>query len=671
MQSRRHLRSQPQSWHHRFAHILVVAIALLGVFATSPNRTEAHARLIASSPAGGSALAAAPSEFRLQLSEPVDLSFSNAQLLAADGTAYPLMPLTLDPGNDQVVTIGVGGSTPLPNGVYTLVWRMMSATDGHATTGTIAFSVGTGEQPAGSTGLQETTNPPWWRIGIRWVSLLSLMLVAGGLVFLALIARPVLSVRDSSAELLLHSWRPAWIAAFAVALISQVVSLHDQAVVAADSRFLAVPAGAIYQRVLVDTTFGTSLIVRMVLLVVLYSVVGRNNNRQILASWTNVSTFVGLLMLLTTSVAGHAAGEGERTLAILVDWIHFSGAAIWFGGLCFLFFALIGLSRRDGTALIDSARLLCRFSSVALLTFCVLTATGFVNTLFHVSGPRTLRDQDYGVTLIVKVVLVLAVIVPAALNLLMIRPRLLADGESVELQRYVRMSVSTVGVEVVLGCLIVIASASLTELPPADGPMTTEIAAKIVTVNQRSEVNGVGVWLLGRLDGASDNRFTVTINNPTGTAELQRIIVETVLPAAGERGELTDRFDAEAVQAGTNTYFFPAVRLGLQGVWNVHVLVRRAGVEDVQASFVVDTSEAGIPAPRVSADSWRMPRVPIEAWGLFVLSALVAAGGIVGVKRLPGLEPLAAALILTMVTFNRGGFRGLGDPADDSGFGGD
>jgi len=86
------------------------------------------------------------------------------------------------------------------------------------------------------------------------------------------------------------------------------------------------------------------------------------------------------------------------------------------------------------------------------------------------------------------------------------------------------------------------------------------------------------------------------------------------------------------------------------------VIVRRAGVDNLRAIFTVDTSEAGIPPPRVTTDAWILPRILLTAWGLLILAIVVAVGGIVGVKRLPGLEPLAATLILTMVVLITAGF---------------
>jgi mono/diheme cytochrome c family protein len=117
-----------------------------------------------------------------------------------------------------------------------------------------------------------------------------------------------------------------------------------------------------------------------------------------------------------------------------------------------------------------------------------------------------------------------------------------------------------------------------------------------------------------------------------------------------------DRFDAVPLAGSQGSYQFPAVRLGLQGLWNLKLIVRRAGLEDVSVILPVDTREAGIQPPRIVSDSWRLPRFTLAAWGLFVLAGMIAVAGIIGTKRLPGLEPLAAALILTMVALIAGGF---------------
>ncbi|MPZ24721.1 MAG: c-type cytochrome [Dehalococcoidia bacterium] len=86
------------------------------------------------------------------------------------------------------------------------------------------------------------------------------------------------------------------------------------------------------------------------------------------------------------------------------------------------------------------------------------------------------------------------------------------------------------------------------------------------------------------------------------------------------------------------------------------VIVRRAGVEDTRAAFTIDTNDAGARPPRLVDDRWRMPRLPLTTWLLLGLSAAAVVGGIVGLRRLPGLEPLAGGVVLTMAVLIAAGF---------------
>jgi putative copper resistance protein D len=91
-------------------------------------------------------------------------------------------------------------------------------------------------------------------------------------------------------------------------------------------------------------------------------------------------------------------------------------------------------------------------------------------------------------------------------------------------------------------------------------------------------------------------------------------------------------------------------------MWNAKLIVRRAGLEDVSVTFPIDTRETGVQPPRADSDSWRLPRFTLAACLLFALAGFVVVAGVVGARRLPGLEPLAAALILTMVALIAAGF---------------
>jgi putative copper export protein len=367
--------------------------------------------------------------------------------------------------------------------------------------------------------------------------------------------------------------------------------------------------------------------------------------------------------MLTLPFAGHAAGEPNRWFAVLTDWLHLVAAGLWLGCLPYLAVSIMALRRSsDAEAALIGAKLVTRFSAVALATMFTLLVTGIGNAALHVAGPRALRDQDYGVVLIAKHIVVMLVLIAAAVNLLVNRPRLtqFALLDQIEaIRRQLRATEFTVAVELVLGVAIVAAAAALTELPPADAPLTIDVAAKEVIVDQRGNAGDLNVWLLGRLNGDPDDRFTISVESSPGAAPegIQRLIVESSLTSdTGDEQGVGDRFDAVPLAGSPGSYQFPAVRLGLQGLWDLTLIVRRAGIEDVSITFPVDTREAGIPAPRLVSDNWRLPRFTPAAWGLFLLAGLIVVGGVIGAKRLPGLEPLAAALILTMVALIAGGF---------------
>src|SRR5215216_2891082 len=161
-------------------------LALFGVVMIAPGSMSAHARLVSSSPVSGTALPAMPIEFTLDFGEEIDPGFSSASLLRSDEESVPLGPLaTTD--NRRTLIVPIVEPDTVPPGTYTLVWRALSAADGHVTTGTVAFSVGTGVAPETAGGSE--LRPPWWRVALRWLELAGLALAAGAFLFAFLIVR--------------------------------------------------------------------------------------------------------------------------------------------------------------------------------------------------------------------------------------------------------------------------------------------------------------------------------------------------------------------------------------------------------------------------------------------------------------------------------------------------
>jgi mono/diheme cytochrome c family protein len=234
-----------------------------------------------------------------------------------------------------------------------------------------------------------------------------------------------------------------------------------------------------------------------------------------------------------------------------------------------------------------------------------------------------------------------------------------ASGSSDSLRRSVSTLGATVAAELVLGALLLLAASTLTELPPADGPLPVNVAAKIVTVASEATTGDLRVSLAGTITGAPEDRLMISLSTLDGRtpADAQRVIVRATFAGTQPGGAaLSDRFDAEPVAGTPGAYSFPALRLGVHGPWEIAVKVRRAGMEDQQAIFQVDTSTAAVPPPRAVPDHWVWPRLTPAGWALLALAIVVGVGGAISLRFIAGLEPLAAALVLVMVALIGAGF---------------
>lgn len=106
--------------------------------------------------------------------------------------------------------------------------------------------------------------------------------------------------------------------------------------------------------------------------------------------------------MVPVSLQGHAAGAGSHTAAASALWLHVAASAAWIGGLL----ALVLTHRRVPEAQASNA--LTRYSSIALVSFIVLTTAGTVGAALRLQSPEQLLTTDWGRLLSGKVVLLLA-----------------------------------------------------------------------------------------------------------------------------------------------------------------------------------------------------------------------------------------------------------------------
>jgi copper transport protein len=137
----------------------LAAMLVLGIWLSlAATAASAHASLASSDPSNGELLDTAPNHISLSFTEPPDLSLTSIRVLDDTGAPVPTGPPELAAGSDRELRVRLD---PVPDGVYTVTWRTVSATDGHVTAG--AFSFGVGVSPGAIkpvTGTPGETEPP-------------------------------------------------------------------------------------------------------------------------------------------------------------------------------------------------------------------------------------------------------------------------------------------------------------------------------------------------------------------------------------------------------------------------------------------------------------------------------------------------------------------------------
>jgi copper resistance protein C len=114
----------------------ILAISVATLLATITG-ADAHAFLLKSSPAVGSAVERGAKELTLQFTEAVELAFSGVEITTASGTPVPLSAVRFADGTHRQLATAL---PMLASGSYRVKWHVVSA-DTHRTEGTFTFTV--------------------------------------------------------------------------------------------------------------------------------------------------------------------------------------------------------------------------------------------------------------------------------------------------------------------------------------------------------------------------------------------------------------------------------------------------------------------------------------------------------------------------------------------------
>ena len=359
--------------------LLSVAVALIGAVVTAAP-ASAHAELLTSDPAPGAVLANAPSALSLRFSEKVTLVPDGIRLLDSRGD-----PVPIGQPNVRDSTVVVPLQDLLASDGYVLTWRVVSA-DSHPINGAVPFAVGDAE-PAVAAPASESSSAKSALVGARWTAYLGLVLLLGPVLFVWL------CWRDGQYDRLVA--RLVTVGAGTVVISSGTAVLLQGAYAA------GLPAGQAIDTDLLETTlrttYGQAAVARVVLVLALLTLLALLRRRPSMPADV-VASLMTAGVAVTYSLQGHANASSDRLLRLAGDSLHLAAMTCWMGGLVVLASCVL----RSPVAPTVLARVLPRWSRVAMTAVAVLAVTGTYQSVREVGSLSALTSSSYGQTLLVK-----------------------------------------------------------------------------------------------------------------------------------------------------------------------------------------------------------------------------------------------------------------------------
>ena len=110
---------------------------LAALAATPAPNAAAHAELVRTVPAAGSAVRESPARLTLRLSQRFEPAFSRVRVLNAQGEPVGSGEVQVDPADPRQLSVSLPRLAP---GTYRVQWRVLSV-DTHVSEGHLAFDV--------------------------------------------------------------------------------------------------------------------------------------------------------------------------------------------------------------------------------------------------------------------------------------------------------------------------------------------------------------------------------------------------------------------------------------------------------------------------------------------------------------------------------------------------
>lgn len=603
-----------RNWLRRWHGLAVGLLVAVCLAASGSPTAHAHAELVRSQPGNGEQVAEPPAKVVLSYSEGVQLG--EITVIDAHGQRVDRGELTIGPEDRTIVEVPL---QEIGNGIYTVTWQVL-ADDGHVTKGSFFFIVGE-ELPsrerflellardAGSGGQISPLEPP-----VRGLLFLALATLVGAPAILLLIVRPAARATGLGED---HLWPGArWLLLAAAALLAGASTL-----LAASQALAAYPAlSAEHAWAFVATTDQGKVALARIGLGLGFGAV------LLLAPWRlawllgGVAT--GLAAQASVSWLSHTATLAKGGLAVLADLGHLLGGGLWAGGLVVLAVLVPSvLPGQDAAkAAAFAARVVRRFSTLAIAGVALVVATGLLLASFHVPDGGTLLTTLYGAALSGKVGLVLLALALGAWHRLVVSRRLatlaLASGEGSRGAGALRRFTRSVRLETLVVLGVFGLSGLLTSVPPATVAVAQGAGQGPLTLADRIQEVDLDLTIAPARLGL--NLFEVAFSrNGEPVSELEDVVVLLRLP---ETELQLPQLALTPVEPGRYSTFGSFT---LPGKWRVRVAAMVAGqytTKTFQVEVVDPTQDTTTPGDEAFQ---RLLRLAAGVVGLLGGGALV------------------------------------------------
>jgi len=564
---------------------LLVLILLVFLFAWSGvTSVQAHAMLIRSIPAANASLASAPAQVELFFSEAVASHLSKIVVKDASGKQVDGGDSHVDAADPTHLIVTL---PHLGDGIYMVVWNVISATDGHQTSGSFPFAVGKVDASAmamaGSQIAVPKTSIPVLEIIIKGFLYVAAAMLTGGVLFTFLVWSPSCKnakIPDEELRSYVRFSHNLNLSGLALLVVMDVLTLFLQAG-QANGTLLSWPWQAGFLAFLLGTRAGMLGILRLVLAGILAGLLLPPPNR-----WNRwVGLAVCLPLLLTFSLQSHAAGNANPFVPVLADWIHMIAVSVWVGGL-FSFLGGMWLARKldpePRTRL--TSLLIPHFTVLAMTSVGVLVLTGTYATILRVGDIAALLSSTYGHALLIKLALAAPMLALGAINFLFTTPSMrrgaAQPGGNPGL---VGVFSNLLTGEVILGVMILVWVGLLTLLPPANNAMAP------MGFNQTTKADDLTVTLNIDPGQPGMNTFNVVITSggkPVTNAQ------DVSLEFTSLTGSMPPSKAAMGSQGG-GKYSLQGGYLAMPDNWDIKVVVTRPAKFDAYADFKYNLTQPG------------------------------------------------------------------------------